>query len=62
MLKVASRFQKHSISVLRADTQFTVVESTLKGFNKWVESHGTAAQQDVSRPVPDILRLFITNS
>ncbi|KAL1958950.1 hypothetical protein VTO42DRAFT_3503 [Malbranchea cinnamomea] len=42
----ASKFKKHSIPVLRADTQFNVVEATLKGYNKWVETRGKAPQQD----------------
>jgi len=32
---------------MRADTQFTVVEATLKGYNKWVAAHGRMPQQDV---------------
>ncbi|WEW59920.1 karyopherin [Emydomyces testavorans] len=39
-------FHKHTIPALRADTQFTVTESLLKGYNKWVESHGTDPQRD----------------
>lgn len=32
---------------MRADTQFAVVEATLKGYNKWVSIHGKMPQQDV---------------
>lgn len=32
---------------MRADTQFAVVEATLKGYNKWVYAHGKMPQQDV---------------
>lgn len=45
---IASSFKKHSVPVLRADTQFTVVEATLKGYNKWIAAHGQTPQQDVS--------------
>ncbi|KAI1959374.1 karyopherin [Ophidiomyces ophidiicola] len=41
-----STFHKQTISVLRADTQFTVTESLLKGYNKWLESHGADPQRD----------------
>ena len=44
---IASSFKKHSVPVLRADTQFTVVEASLKGYNKWVAAHGKTPQQDV---------------
>lgn len=40
-------FSKSSIPLMRADTQFAVVEATLKGYNKWISSHGKAPQQDV---------------
>lgn len=40
-------FSKSSIPLMRADTQFAVVEATLKGYNKWVSAHGKAPQQDV---------------
>jgi exportin-5 len=33
---------------MRADAQFAVVEAVIKGFNKWIEAHGKAPQQDVS--------------
>lgn len=32
---------------MRADTQFAVVEATLKGYGKWVAAHGKLPQQDV---------------
>ncbi|CEJ57237.1 Putative Nuclear import and export protein Msn5 [Penicillium brasilianum] len=31
---------------MRADAQFAVVEAVIKGFNKWIEAHGKAPQQD----------------
>ena len=34
---------------MRADTQFAVVEATLKGYGKWVVAHGKIPQQDVRR-------------
>lgn len=40
-------FSKSSIPLMRADTQFAVVEATLKGYNRWISSHGKAPQQDV---------------
>ncbi|KKK25029.1 hypothetical protein P175DRAFT_0560730 [Aspergillus ochraceoroseus IBT 24754] len=39
-------FSKNSIPLMRADTQFAVVEATLKGYNKWVSAHGRMPQQD----------------
>ncbi|KAL2219423.1 armadillo-type protein [Thermoascus aurantiacus ATCC 26904] len=39
-------FKKTSTPLMRADTQFTVVEATLKGYNKWVAAHGRMPQQD----------------
>ncbi|KAE8348511.1 armadillo-type protein [Aspergillus coremiiformis] len=39
-------FSKSSIPLMRADTQFAVVEATLKGYNKWVSAHGRMPQQD----------------
>ncbi|KKA20307.1 Nuclear import and export protein Msn5 [Rasamsonia emersonii CBS 393.64] len=39
-------FKKSSIPLMRADTQFSVVEATLKGYNKWVTVHGRMPQQD----------------
>jgi exportin-5 len=40
-------FSKSSISLMRADSQFAVVEAVIKGYNKWVSAHGKAPQQDV---------------
>jgi hypothetical protein len=40
-------FSKNSLPLMRADTQFAVVEATLKGYNKWVSAHGKMPQQDV---------------
>ncbi|KAF9892935.1 hypothetical protein FE257_000527 [Aspergillus nanangensis] len=42
----AQSFSKSSIPLMRADTQFAVVEATLKGYNKWVAAHGRMPQQD----------------
>ncbi|KAI9376280.1 armadillo-type protein [Aspergillus egyptiacus] len=42
-------FSKNSVPLMRADTQFAVVEATLKGYTKWVSSHGTSPQQDEQR-------------
>ncbi|EAS28945.3 exportin-5 [Coccidioides immitis RS] len=39
-------FHKHTVAALRADTQFTVTEYLLKGYNKWVENHGNDPQRD----------------
>lgn len=39
-------FSKSSIPLMRADTQFAVVDATLKGYNKWVSAHGKTPQQD----------------
>ncbi|KAI9927716.1 hypothetical protein ASPWEDRAFT_113938 [Aspergillus wentii DTO 134E9] len=39
-------FAKASMPLMRADTQFAVVEATLKGYNKWVLAHGKMPQQD----------------
>ncbi|KAJ5475488.1 hypothetical protein N7539_007775 [Penicillium diatomitis] len=39
-------YSKSSIPIMRADAQFAVVEAVMKGFNKWVEAHGKAPQQD----------------
>lgn len=36
--------------LMRADTQFAVVEATLKGYGKWVSAHGKLPQQDVCIP------------
>lgn len=32
---------------MRADTQFSVVEAALKGYQKWIIAHGRSPQQDV---------------
>lgn len=32
---------------MRADTQFSVVEATLKGYQKWIIAHGRSPQEDV---------------
>ncbi|THC96525.1 hypothetical protein EYZ11_004024 [Aspergillus tanneri] len=39
-------FSKSSLPLMRADTQFAVVEATLKGYNKWLAAHGKMPQQD----------------
>ncbi|KAJ5197953.1 uncharacterized protein N7498_007070 [Penicillium cinerascens] len=39
-------FSKSAISLMRADAQFAVVEAVIKGYNKWVESHGKTPQRD----------------
>ena len=41
-------FQKLSFPLMRADTQFSVVEASLKGYQKWIAAHGRSPQQDVS--------------
>ncbi|KAK2745216.1 hypothetical protein FQN55_006341 [Onygenales sp. PD_40] len=46
LTKLASTFKKYSIPILQADTQFAVVEATLKGFGKWVDIHGRTPQED----------------
>ncbi|PGH23822.1 hypothetical protein AJ80_02070 [Polytolypa hystricis UAMH7299] len=45
----ASTFKKYTIPLLRADTQFTVVEATLKGYSKWVMGLGKNPQEDEQR-------------
>lgn len=45
--KSVTTFSKSSIPLMRADTQFAVVDATLKGYNKWVSAHGKTPQQDV---------------
>ncbi|KAL5365727.1 armadillo-type protein [Aspergillus floccosus] len=42
----AQSFSKSSLPLMRADTQFAVVDATLKGYNKWVSAHGRMPQQD----------------
>ncbi|KAL5337340.1 armadillo-type protein [Aspergillus crustosus] len=44
-------FSKHSVPLMRADTQFAVVEATLKGYSKWVSLQGRSPQQDEQRRV-----------
>ncbi|KAH8693974.1 putative nuclear import and export protein Msn5 [Talaromyces proteolyticus] len=39
-------FQKLSFPLMRADTQFSVVEAALKGYQKWIIAHGRSPQQD----------------
>lgn len=45
--------------LMRADTQFAVVEATLKGYNKWVLAHGKMPQQDVC--IPRFSRYYLAN-
>ncbi|BCS22295.1 karyopherin MSN5 [Aspergillus puulaauensis] len=45
----AESFSKNSVPLMRADTQFAVVDATLKGYNKWVALHGRMPQQDEQR-------------
>jgi exportin-5 len=44
---IVESFQKLSFPLMRADTQFSVVEATLKGYQKWIIAHGGSPQQDV---------------
>lgn len=39
-------FNKSAISLMRADAQFSVVDAVIKGFNKWIDGHGKAPQQN----------------
>ncbi|KAJ5299537.1 hypothetical protein N7476_011094 [Penicillium atrosanguineum] len=39
-------FSKSALSLMRADAQFAVVEAVIKGFNKWLDSHGKTPQRD----------------
>ncbi|KAI9787672.1 MAG: hypothetical protein M1839_000203 [Geoglossum umbratile] len=39
-------YTKNSIPTLRVDAHFTVVEAALKGYVKWIDSHGSRPQQD----------------
>jgi hypothetical protein len=48
LTKTVQNYSKSSIPLMRADAQFAVVEAVIKGFNKWIEAHGKAPQQDVS--------------
>lgn len=45
----AESFSKNSVPLMRADTQFAVVDATLKGYNKWVALHGRMPQHDEQR-------------
>lgn len=45
---------------MRADTQFSVVEATLKGYQKWILAHGRSPQEDV-RPILYEYNLAVTN-
>ncbi|KAJ5884949.1 hypothetical protein N7495_009459 [Penicillium taxi] len=38
-------FSKSSVPLLRADAQFAVVEAVIKGYSKWVDTHGKAPQE-----------------
>ncbi|OJJ48636.1 hypothetical protein ASPZODRAFT_150826 [Penicilliopsis zonata CBS 506.65] len=40
------KFSKTSVPLMRADSQFTVVDAVLKGYGRWVASHGKTPQQD----------------
>lgn len=40
-----SNFSKSSLPVLRFDAEVTVIDATLKGYLKWVTSHGTNLQE-----------------
>ncbi|KAL1989471.1 hypothetical protein VTN49DRAFT_7282 [Thermomyces lanuginosus] len=42
----AANFKKSSIPLMRADTQFSVVEATLKGYQKWTVALGRTPQDD----------------
>ncbi|KAH0542112.1 hypothetical protein FGG08_003492 [Glutinoglossum americanum] len=42
----AETYAKNSIPALRVDAHFTVVEAALKGYVKWVDSHGSRPQRD----------------
>ncbi|EDP52861.1 nuclear import and export protein Msn5, putative [Aspergillus fumigatus A1163] len=52
-------FSKNSLSLMRADTQFAVVEATLKGYNKWVSGHGKMPQQDDPILKQRIIKLIV---
>lgn len=40
-------YSKHSIDYLQVDAHLNMVESTLKGYMKWVGTLGSSSQQDV---------------
>jgi len=44
---IVATYVKNSVAVLRVDSNFTVVESALKGYIKWRAGHGAKPQQDV---------------
>lgn len=44
---------------MRADTQFSVVEASLKGYQKWVAAHGRSPQHDVSNYHLTLYEIFI---
>lgn len=46
-IEAVATFQKASFPLMRADTQFSVVEATLKGYQKWIIAHGRSPQEDV---------------
>ncbi|KAF1977272.1 ARM repeat-containing protein [Bimuria novae-zelandiae CBS 107.79] len=39
-------FTKHSAPVLKVDTQVTVIDAALKGYLKWLSTHGDEPQED----------------
>lgn len=39
-------FSKHSPSVLKVDAQVTIIDAALKGYLKWLTTHGTEPQED----------------
>jgi exportin-5 len=41
-----STFSKNSATVLRVDAQITVIDAALKGYLKWLSSHGENMQED----------------
>jgi hypothetical protein len=43
----ANTYLKSSLPLLRADAQFTVVESALRGYIKWRQAHGADLEQQV---------------
>lgn len=45
--ELVESFRKLSLPLMRADTQFSVVEASLKGYQKWVAAHGRSPQHDV---------------
>jgi exportin-5 len=47
IIRLAEKYSKTSIPVLRVDAHFTVVEAALKGYMKWRSTHGSKLQEDV---------------